>query len=160
MAVYFISAREVDLVKIGYAFNPVARFHGLRVASPVELSLEGAVPGGFREERELHQRFARLRVRGEWFMLCPDLREMIEASSRPEKFTWASVRVWLKHLEDESEIIEQKRLASLPPLPARDDPISITTIDEAHTYGWGRHDIKKLIAAGDIYFPFRETADA
>jgi hypothetical protein len=62
VSVYFITAREVDRVKIGYAHNPVARYRHLQVSSPVKLALEGAIPGGFEKERELHRRYARVRV--------------------------------------------------------------------------------------------------
>jgi sRNA-binding protein len=74
MSVYFISARELDLVKIGYAHDPVRRYYHLRTFSPVELTLEGAIAGGYEQERQLHQRFALARARGEWFKLTPNLQ--------------------------------------------------------------------------------------
>lgn len=112
MSVYFITCREVDLVKIGCAINPVSRFHHLLTSCPLELALEGAIPGGFEKERELHELYAKWRVRGEWFTITPSIEDAIAASTRPEKYTWASVRLWLKALADQDEEREQR---TIPP---------------------------------------------
>jgi hypothetical protein len=155
VSVYFVTCREIDMVKIGYAFNPVARFNHLRTSCPLELALEGAIPGGFEKERELHGRYAKWRVRGEWFQIVPSIEAEIDASTVPTEFTWGAVKLWIKKLEEET-------LAAEPPRPRfpREDVVPTRSIDEAHMYGWGRHDIKKLIAAGDIYFPFRQLEEA
>jgi hypothetical protein len=132
-----------------------ARFNHLRTSCPLELALEGAIPGGFEKERELHGRYAKWRVRGEWFQIVPSIEAEIDESTIPNEFTWSAVKLWIKRLEEETLAAEPPR-----PRPIHDDVVSVRAVNEAHTYGWGRHDIKKLIAAGDIYFPFRETADA
>jgi hypothetical protein len=158
MTVYFVSARELDLIKIGYAFNPVARYHSLRTASPVELTLEGAIPGGYEKEGELHKRFASDRMRGEWFRLSADLRAEIDASTRPEKFTWASVRLWLKKLAAADEALEQ---AAIPPEVRAEADRRIQEMQEAFDVKARRKlmtEIERRALDGDIIFPFRELA--
>lgn len=54
-----------------------SRIKDLRKGSPVPLEFIGAVPGDVRYERELHERFAALRRRGEWFDDTEELRSAI-----------------------------------------------------------------------------------
>jgi hypothetical protein len=156
VSVYFITAREVDRVKIGYAHNPVARYRHLQVSSPVKLALEGAIPGGFEKERELHRRYARVRVCGEWFTITDSIEDAIEASTKPDKYTWGAVRLWLKKLQDQSEAIEAAR-----PMPAslraRQAELE-KQFQEAMTRTASRAQmtqLERLEADGIIHFPFR-----
>jgi hypothetical protein len=80
VSVYFITAREVGRVKIGYSNKPRSRVLWLSANSPVEVALEAVIDGGIMEEGDLHQRFAEHRVKGEWFTLCPAIEEMIAAN--------------------------------------------------------------------------------
>lgn len=153
MSVYFVSAREVDLVKIGYAYNPVARFNHLRTSSPIELTLEGAIPGGLDKERELHQRFALARVRGEWFKLTPGLQAEIDASTRPEKFTWASVRVWLKRLAAADDALVRE---APPPTVVAKIEKCIQAQLAVSARRAGMTELQRRESNGDIHFPFRE----
>lgn len=75
--VYFIEARELLRVKIGVARDPRARLAQLQTASGARLSLLGRVRGGRAFEAALHQRFAELRIHGEWFHLTDGLRRAI-----------------------------------------------------------------------------------
>lgn len=67
--VYFIRAGA--FVKIGKESGPVigARLRDLQTGCPWPMHLVAVLPGGLERERELHLRFAHLRVRnnGEWF---------------------------------------------------------------------------------------------
>ncbi len=65
--VYFI--RCGDIVKIGYAKDPLKRMSDLQSANPTELLLEGAIEGTFATETTTHYHFSPIRVRGEWFRL-------------------------------------------------------------------------------------------
>ena len=152
MSVYFVSARDLDMVKIGYARNPVLRFKHLRTFSPVKLTLEGAIPGGFEKERELHRRFAPSRAHGEWFRLTSDLQSQIDDSTRPNEFTWAAMRKWLKTLALADEAIERKVVP----------PIVVAMVEErlqSALNGSARRKALTMIqrreADGDIHFPFR-----
>lgn len=73
MSVYFITAREVGRVKIGFSRNPQSRLVAVQTHSPVELKLERVADGCEAEERTLHERFGTHRVRGEWFTLAPEI---------------------------------------------------------------------------------------
>jgi hypothetical protein len=153
MSVYFVTAREVDLVKIGFSFNPVARFHHLRTSSPIDLVLEGAIPGGFEKERELHARYAKWRVRGEWFTITESIEDEIEASTKPTKYTWAAVRVWLKKLDDADKAIVQARV---PPAVIKMVEKRIQVELNASAHRKSMTQLERLEAAGVIHFPFRE----
>lgn len=68
-------------VKIGIASDPRQRLSGLQTGSPVELTLlaAGAAAEPKETEKELHQRYADNRIRGEWFRLKnTDIRELVE----------------------------------------------------------------------------------
>lgn len=65
--VYFIQAGEGGPIKIGWAYNPSARMSELQIGNPVDLRIIGAVYGDGELESELHRKFRRLKLRGEWF---------------------------------------------------------------------------------------------
>lgn len=69
----YLIAEQHGLVKIGKATDPDARLESLQAVIPYPLVLLLTIPAVdfHRLERELHQRFASLRVRGEWFRLSP-----------------------------------------------------------------------------------------
>jgi hypothetical protein len=74
--VYFIKGG--GLVKIGVAFMPKWRMEQLQTLSPVPLTLLAIAPGGYKFEAELHHRFAKSRVHGEWFKPSKELYDIIE----------------------------------------------------------------------------------
>lgn len=49
----------------------------LQTGCPDKLRLVGCAPGNAQDERNLHERFAKFRVRGEWFTAGPELVEFI-----------------------------------------------------------------------------------
>ena len=57
-----------DTVKIGFSRNPETRL--LQIPHEEIIAM---FPGTFKTERALHERFAHLRVTGEWFRSTPDL---------------------------------------------------------------------------------------
>jgi len=67
MPVYLIRAGLTGPVKIGKADDPRGRRSELQVAHYEELHLLRAWVGGLAEELRLHDLFADLRIRGEWF---------------------------------------------------------------------------------------------
>lgn len=94
MSVYFISARQVGLVKIGCADDPYERLSTLQTSSPIELAMEAILKGSYAEEKQLHARFAVHRVRGEWFKIVPEIELIIATFPAPLKSrpTWAERR--------------------------------------------------------------------
>lgn len=65
--VYFIQAGQHGPIKIGVASNVRKRLAALQTGHHTSLRIIGTVPGDAALERELHQRFAAHRIRGEWF---------------------------------------------------------------------------------------------
>jgi Meiotically up-regulated gene 113 len=63
--IYFI--RTGEYVKIGYSTNVPTRLSGIKTATPYDIELLGTCPGTRATEKSLHDRFARLHYRGEWF---------------------------------------------------------------------------------------------
>ncbi len=73
MAIYFIRQKGTNLVKIGWAKDPVARMATLQTGSPHEFELMAVGEGGAKEEHALHRRFADDHVRGEWFRMSGEI---------------------------------------------------------------------------------------
>jgi Meiotically up-regulated gene 113 len=74
-AIYFVRCREA--IKIGLTRDVPWRIANLQSAQPEPLELLLAVTGGRRAEAALHERFAHLRIRGEWFTAAPELLAFI-----------------------------------------------------------------------------------
>jgi hypothetical protein len=76
--VYFIGAKAVGRVKIGYTDQLSDRFSALKTASPVPLQLLATIPGDRRIEAVLHARFAHHHTHGEWFTLHGEIQDYIK----------------------------------------------------------------------------------
>lgn len=75
---YFILAHGANAVKIGKALNPETRLAELQVGNPDELDLLLVLPHSAPfEEHQLHWRFDRYRIRGEWFKYEGILKDFI-----------------------------------------------------------------------------------
>ena len=78
--VYFI--RDGDFIKIGFsAVSALERLGTLQTGNPRELVFLGQIIGTKALESELHCRFSRLRVRGEWFRAESELSEFLSGLS-------------------------------------------------------------------------------
>ena len=76
--VYFISSEKNREIKIGFTARPVEkRLKSLQTAHPYKLKLLTIVPGTTEDEKSLHERFANIRLEGEWFKPHPDLLAFI-----------------------------------------------------------------------------------
>jgi hypothetical protein len=71
--IYFVTARDIGRVKIGYSSDPASRFSKLQSDSPVRLALERICEGDEAYEKAVHATFAEHRCAGEWFTLCSDI---------------------------------------------------------------------------------------
>ena len=74
-----------DAVKIGYSEQHPnrSRLPELQIASWHELRLLGLIVGPIDKERELHKRFARLRIRGEWFQHAAEIVDYFRENGIP-----------------------------------------------------------------------------
>lgn len=81
--VYFIRQDEPSgLVKIGFTRRPVEkRLAELQKHHACTLVVAAVAPGLMSDERHLHDRFAHLRVSGEWFQPASDLMAYIQLVS-------------------------------------------------------------------------------
>lgn len=73
--VYFIICMDAERCKIGFTKGDVyKRLKSLQTGSSSELILVAKHPGTPETERAVHDKFAHLRLRGEWFELTDELR--------------------------------------------------------------------------------------
>jgi hypothetical protein len=84
-AVYFAQCGVDGPIKIGWTAGPVeSRLRQLQVGSPEELRLLGILhtEEAAELERELHERFATYRVRGEWYRPEGELEAFLQTYLR------------------------------------------------------------------------------
>jgi hypothetical protein len=78
--IYIVRTGQEDggYLKIGYSGKSVKnRVKKLQTGSPLPLDILGVLDGGILEEKELHKKLNRFRVRtdGEWFYDCTEIRQ-------------------------------------------------------------------------------------
>ena len=83
MHVYFIRAGKRGAIKIGVARNIGKRLAELQTANAYELHLIASIecdgmPSALRLEKQLHKRFKRQCIRGEWFQGNIEFRRIKE----------------------------------------------------------------------------------
>jgi hypothetical protein len=81
--VYFVQD-DNGRVKIGYAADPAARVGALQSANGGRLAVIRFIDGGPATERWLHRRFARRRLRGEWFAFDPEMMTVVPPDEVPQ----------------------------------------------------------------------------
>lgn len=79
--VYFAQDGDGGPIKIGVSGQVEERMRSLQRATPRPLRLLATIPGSHRDERDLHKRFAELRIHGEWFKAEAPLLEFIQKAS-------------------------------------------------------------------------------
>ena len=88
--VYFIQA-ECDVysgpIKIGWTNKLRTRFSTLRMDNFHDLKILKIIPGDRKLESRLHQKFALLRIKGEWFKPAKILLDYIDALDEPTHLT-------------------------------------------------------------------------
>lgn len=66
--IYFIQQGDSGPIKIGYSENPCRRLAFLKTANPFPLKIVGLISNAsLRIEVETHNKFANMRMEGEWF---------------------------------------------------------------------------------------------
>ena len=66
--VYFVRAGKYGPIKIGKSVNPEMRLAELQTGNLKRLRIIGLISNAsFEVERELHRKFERLLIRGEWY---------------------------------------------------------------------------------------------
>ena len=64
-------------IKIGFAVNIQARIDTLQLGNPEKLKLLKTVEGSVSGEKEIHRRFSKDKIRGEWFNPTDELLSFI-----------------------------------------------------------------------------------
>lgn len=67
-----------EYVKIGFTRDFAARHNALQEGLPRKLETFVLIQGEVADERALHRRFAKYRLRGEWFAFAGELAKWIE----------------------------------------------------------------------------------
>lgn len=80
--VYFVQPVNGGPVKIGVSKHPQSRLSSLMSWSPFRLRLLATAPGDEVSEGQLHHRFAKDRLHGEWFRPSPDLMALVEETAQ------------------------------------------------------------------------------
>lgn len=105
--IYFIRGKESGKIKIGYSIHPGQRKRDLQTAHYEPLEVIGLLHGPPSLEAELHERFGRYRIRGEWFKPGERLLAFIEENARLK----SEVRK-IEGTEDEFQILFPEPLKS------------------------------------------------
>jgi len=77
--IYFLLAKDLGLLKIGFSRRPERRISSLICASPVRLKTIKIVDGDAEYEKSLHRKFSTYRAHGEWFYYNPEIELFIQA---------------------------------------------------------------------------------
>jgi hypothetical protein len=73
--VYLITCSKTRTCKIGYASTPQNRLSQLQVGNPFALELVATMPGEVVDEKLLHKKFEKYRLKGEWFEYNSEIKE-------------------------------------------------------------------------------------
>ncbi len=134
---YFVLHSFSGDIKIGLSIDPGKRVRSLQTASSRKLELIGTIDGD--RESELHKRFAKCRVRGEWFHPTPALKNYILNESgisfTPEQRTRIASLTPIE--EDEHSQIAQQRRESLESALSEQDS-STDPVGKLCAYFWTR----------------------
>lgn len=84
MGVYFVQIVDDGPIKIGFSADPALRLSALQSWSPWTLKLLAHFAFWNRlDERQLHERFSTLRIRGEWYRSHESIFDLIEKPTAP-----------------------------------------------------------------------------
>ena len=76
--IYFIQADNGD-IKIGITLNPKNRLRALQTHCPLKLKTLKLIDGDYILEKKIHKLFKDFRIRGEWFLPCRKLINLIHS---------------------------------------------------------------------------------
>lgn len=79
--VYFIAARQLGTVKVGFSTNLPKRLIDLQTSASTQLALEFSCAGDRGLERALHGFLLPYRATGEWFQYGPHIHDLIDEIS-------------------------------------------------------------------------------
>ena len=93
--IYFIKGG--DFVKIGKSYSPEKRIKELQTGNPYKLELLKTIKecseGGEFEESDLHAKFKKYRVEGEWFEYSDEIKKFIEDCYKQKPKTKKPIKI-------------------------------------------------------------------
>lgn len=75
--VYFIKGNVTGNIKIGFSMHPEKRVKQLQTGAGEKLELLCKIQGSQSKERELHRKFKKQHIHGDWFHPSPELESLI-----------------------------------------------------------------------------------
>jgi len=107
---YFVQSVDGGPIKIGITrTSPEARLSGLQTGSPLQLRIVGLIAGD--QEKMLHERFAKIRLHGEWFTPTDELIDFIKQTA---------IAGLLKHNVQKKQIEIQQQGLTVPAVTVQD----------------------------------------
>lgn len=79
--IYFLRAKDSGNIKIGYSTNPEQRKAGLQSAHYEELEFVGLMDGTIDDETVIKRRFAKHKIRGEWYSPHQEILDFIATNA-------------------------------------------------------------------------------
>lgn len=89
--VYFVQVGQDGPIKIGQSRDVGARIDALQNAHHEPITLLGTVPEVVVTERMFHDKFARFRIRGEWFRPVDEIKAVAAAGKAIYEGGWVSI---------------------------------------------------------------------
>lgn len=89
--IYFIQDTEKFTIKIGHTEKdtPEARRRACQTGNSALLTILAAIPGEEKDEKALHDRFAKHRLMGEWFSPATEILALVIAA-KPQRLHLAA----------------------------------------------------------------------
>jgi hypothetical protein len=140
MWTYFIQGVPLSPVKIGRAIDVASRLKSLQTGTPHELRTLLVLNGD--REMEMHGRFSKHRIRGEWFHWCDEIRQFIDDNFEARPRVWSAVNAYCTN-EERQEFNEWHNRA---------------TVSAIELVDWVRH--VALVTGRDIPREANELLDA
>ena len=119
--VYVVQFGTGRPIKVGSTVNLGARLSKMSIDHYEPVEMLYLHRGGFKEERAIHKRFARYRLRGEWYSPAPEVIEWCEAECEQQSVValvrsieWAVLRKEAIAEEHQGLIVKQKSVTLNP----------------------------------------------
>ena len=77
--IYFIQQGDDGPIKIGYSTDVTERIRRMRTCSPYEIYIRLVISGNLDFEKNIHKKFKKYKMRGEWFQNTKEIREYIKS---------------------------------------------------------------------------------
>lgn len=80
--VYFVMGVRTNLVKIGFSQDAFRRIRSVAQGCSESINADLVILGTRADEKALHKRFAKHRVKGEWFEDCDEITAYVKECHR------------------------------------------------------------------------------